>query len=153
MDKMVKVYATSSPTGLNIICRRFADSDFARDVYVVKMVMNPETGQRYFSFSPLFALAEDQTMTWVDFKAFAGRGVHSGIYTPSRHVIKSYLEFVDCEERTSHMKKFYLEECGPAQEYLDREEHERAGTVRIEKRSQAATCDGNVIKGVFGEEH
>ena len=148
MAKDFVVWATSSPTGLSIIGRRYTDSTHICDLYTTKMTMNPETGERYFSFAPLNPLAVNQLMPWDDFVALANRGVHCGLYEPAVQVTDAYLGFVDSEERRLYMAECYLVQRGPCQEYLDKLEHEKAGTVQF-ARKQEPTCDGKIIKGVF----
>lgn len=145
MDKKFDVYATSSPTGLNILCRKYHDSDYAVDCYVVKMIMNPESCQRYLSFSPLFPLAEGQTMPWLEFKAFANRDVHCGLYTPAAKIQQPYLNFVDNYERVSFMRSCYLEECGPNEKWL-KEQAEARGECYPPVQT---IREGKVLKGAF----
>lgn len=139
-----KIVAISAPTGLNIIGRRKGGT--VRDIYVTKMTLDPESGARYFSFSPLNALAEKQEMSWVDFFALSNRGVHCGSYTPADSVVEAYLAFVDNQELKKHMSHYYLNECGPSHEWVEKQEKERA-----EATLSAVTTrkDGNVIKGLF----
>lgn len=154
-NKGFVVWATSAPTGLNIICRRHGDSAYVVDIYTTKMTMNPETGERFFSFAPLYALSREQMMLWEDFNNLANRGVHCGAYAPSPEVVKAYLSFVDDQEKVCMMADYYLRESGPAQEYLNRLEHEQVAKVKAEaagEQRQAvenATVEGNVITGVF----
>ena len=145
MSEEFVVWATSSPTGLNIIGRRYNDSQFIGDVYTMKMVLNPENGERYFSFAPINALAKNQVMLWEEFVALANRGVHCGCYRPAVPAIQAYLNFVDCEERKEYMASCYLEECGPSKKWTDEQERimkENAGPLRTR-------TDGKVIKGAF----
>ena len=139
-----EIVAISAPTGLNIIGRRKGET--VSDIYVTKMTLDPESGARYFSFSPLNALAEKQEMEWVDFFALSNRGVHCGSYTPADSVIEAYLAFVDNQELKKHMSHYYLNECGPSKEWVEKQEKTRAeatlSTVTTRK-------DGNVIKGLF----
>ena len=142
-----EILATSSPTGLSIIGRRFDGSDYVHDIYTTKMTMNPETGERYFSFAPLNALARSQAIAYSEFVKIANRGVNCGVYTPDYDVIAAYLDFVDDEERKGVMADFYLKESGPLQEFLDKEESEKCSKVSFGKKE--TTCDGNVITGPF----
>ena len=142
------VWATSSPTGLSIIGRRYEGSAYICDLYTMKMTMNPETGERYFSFAPLNALTKSQVMPWESFKQLANRSVHCGYYNPATSVSIAYLEFVDSKDRVDHMASYYLEEKGPAQEYLDKLEHEKIGKVEFVKNKKSK-CEGKVIKGAF----
>lgn len=148
MREVEQVLATSSPTGLSIICRRFQDSEYVRDVYTAKMVINPETGERYLSFAPLNALALMQGMTYAEFVALANRGVNCGIYEPHNPVKAAYLDFVNDEDKKSIMARYYLEESGPLQEFLDKKDSEKCANVSVEKKEPA--CDGNVITAPFG---
>lgn len=139
------VWATSSPTGLNIIGRKYKDSICICDLYTMKMVMNPETGERYFSFAPLNPLAKNQVMSWENFKELANRGVHCGYYQPATPAVRAYLEFVDSEERKEHMAMYYLEECGPSKEWIEKNEKTRSESSGTAK----TTTQGKVIKGAF----
>ena len=143
-----EILATSSPTGLSIIGRRFDGSDYVHDIYTTKMTMNPETGERYFSFAPLNALARSQAIAYSEFVKIANRGVNCGIYTPDYDVIAAYLDFVDSEERKNIMADFYLKECGPLQEFLDKEESEKCASIKTAEPK--TTCEGNIITAPFG---
>ena len=158
MSERFTVWAASSPTGLNIICRRHCfigniskkleDSTIVVDIYTIKMVLNPETGERYFSFAPLFALRPDQTMPWKDFLEFANRGVHCGAYNPAQDVVDAYLRFVDDPKRVAHMTMCYICERGPSQEYEDKLEHERLAKIKFQRKKEPE-CDGKIITGIF----
>ena len=139
-----EIVAISAPTGLNIIGRRHGELE--SDISVTKITLAPESGARYFSFSPLNALAEKQEMAWADFFALSNRGVHCGAYTPADSVIEAYLAFVDNQGLTKRMSHYYLNECGPSQEWVEKQEKARA-----EATETAATTrkEGNVINGVF----
>ena len=145
-----EVLAMSSPTGLSIIGRHYPETGMVEDVYTAKMTMNSETGERYLSFAPANPLALKQSFIYDHFVALGNRGVHLGCYKPHDTIVRAYLEFVDNEDSKSIMARYYLEECGPSQEYLDKLEHEKcvAGTVTQEQRID---CDGKIITGVFGE--
>ena len=148
---MDEVVAVSSPTGLSLIGRRM--DEVVVDIYVTKMTLDPESGARFLSFSPLNALAEKQEMDWVDFFALANRGAHCGVYTPADSIIEAYLAFVDDEASKEMMAGYYTKETGPCAEYLAKIEAERAaqacsGTVKECK--QEVKDDGKVISGIFG---
>lgn len=144
MIREFTVWATSSPTGLSIIGRRVKNSSLISDVYVTKMVMSPESGERYFSFSPINPLAQIQAMLWSDFEALANRGVHCGLYHPAGPVIEAYLRFVDSEERKDFMTSCYTEECGPSKEWLEKRRAESG-----QEPSSNVEREGKVIKGAF----
>lgn len=140
------VLATSSPTGLSIICRRYDDSMFVTDVYTAKMAMNPDSGERYLSFAPLNVLALSQTMLYEEFVRLSTSGVNCGVYTPHKSIVDAYLDFVDDEDRKSFMAMCYLQECGPSAEWV-RKQNEARGEATIKKVETQS--DGNVIKGAF----
>jgi len=140
------VVCTSGMTGLSVIGWTYLSKEphTVEDVYTVKMVMNPESGERYFSFAPLMPLANKQSMTLDAFERLANSSINSGVYQPEKSVKDAYFAFIDSEDRKECMSKFYLEECGPSKKWVDAQNENRgvAGTIKTER-------SGNVIKGPF----
>lgn len=92
------------------------DAKHVIDVFAMKMVYEPETKRRYFSFSPARPLCRCQTMRWDDFMAL-GQGLP--YYLPAQDVCDAYAAFTSNAARVDKFMSAYLTECGPCKEWLD----------------------------------
>lgn len=137
-----KILATSTPSGVNLICRVFQGAEtLATDVYVMALQSNPETMERKFRFAPLNSLTRYQCMRIADFERLATSGLFAGIYTPDSEVIKAYLSFVDTPGHREIVADCYTTESGPSKEWVERNAPPEGPLPAVAEK------DGNLLVG------
>ena len=113
----VNCYCITRPGGDSFVCRAGEGKSLVHDVFIVKMVLEPETKRRYFSFSPAKPLSWNQSMGIEEFKALSPG---ANVYPPAEEVVAAYRQFVESPERVRTLLAAYLTECGPCKEWLDK---------------------------------
>lgn len=136
------VRATSTPSGINIICRIFEGSEsIVSDIYIMTLHRNPETMERKFVFAPLNPLTRFQCMRTEEFERLATTGAFTGIHTPDEAVIQRYLDFVDTPGNREFIADCYTTESGPSKDWVDKNVPPEGPLPAVAQR------DGNLLLG------
>jgi hypothetical protein len=146
-----KTVCISTATGLNVI--GWMPDEFSievYDVFAVKLVWHPQSGERNFQFIPVKSLARTSTMSRSTFDEMGKSNFSSGVYSDREiapSVLEAYYSFVDSGQAEEVMKLFN-EECGPSQEFLDAV-HAQMEAAEACKEKAKPVNEGNLVTGIF----
>lgn len=118
------------------------DGPELHSAFMVEMVRNSKTGERYFSFAPTRPLKKNQNLLMTEVAKACESAVFSGFYEPEEDVAEIYRKFINDEDCRNALVSCYLQESGPVAPTDD------CGTINFFKKGEN-TCQKNVITGVF----
>lgn len=143
-DEQGLVICASNLAGRTIIGRAVEGKDGPElhDAFMVEMVRNSKTGERYLSFAPARPMKEDQRLKMTEVATACNAAGFSGFYEPEASIAEIYRKFIGDEEYRAKLVSCYLQESGPVAPAED------CGTINFFKKGEP-TCQENVIMGVF----
>ena len=114
------------------------------DAFFISLIRNPESKERNFCFRPILTCSTHQTLSAGSFDELVAGNAVLGVYRPATSVLAAYKMFIENEELVGKVLYDHLYECGPSKEFVD------SLFKDMPKPKRKTTCEGNVVKGVFG---
>jgi len=153
MSREKIVICVSLLTGLSAVGWTYEDTGFRKDehvhdVFIVKMVYDPNSEQRYLSYAPTRPMSQNQDMLRAEFERLGSNNMSVGIYRPTPTIAQAYSEFIESPERVAEVLKYYLEPCGPSAQWVAMMEAARAEAAEA-AGPPATTCEDKIIRGAF----